>query len=401
MAEVYSIDLSRQDIADIPLNKIRNDINWLILSDNRIKSVPKEIKNLKNLTRLALNDNRIERVDKEIGSVGTLSWLDLTRNRLKDLPIEMGQLTRITGLGLSENEFEAIPECVYKLKNLRKFGFFSNRIMRISPEIKNLRNLVKVDLSNNNLEAIPEELCTLINISWLNLSNNKLKCIPPQINKLTKLEELGLGMNEIEELPDMSALKKLRILPVFKNKLKKIHPSLLELKTIEKLDFSDNFISEFPFFALKNPTLRYLNLRNNKIEHISSFEFGDDLSGINMLDLSENLLKYLPYKLFKSFKETTTIRLGSNPYEHHPSVIPSQQSLMNICFTKILNKRGKIDPWISNIFKKQISCDYCKCSFVVEALLYYDYSYLDTDCQFVLEKTLCSVRCLRMLEQQQ
>lgn len=400
MAEITTVDMSRQELEKIPFAQIRQDVNWLILSDNKIKKISKEIKAFKNLSRLALNDNRIEEISAELGDCIGVTWMDLTRNKLKKLPLELGTLTRISGLGLSENEFEEIPDCVYKLKNLRKFGFFSNKIRLISPEIKNLKNLVKLDLSNNRLEKIPEEFCSLINLSWLNLSNNKLKQLPPQINNLKKLEELGLGMNELVELPDVSNLNNLRILPVFKNKLSSIHPSLLGLRSIEKLDFSDNEILEFPYEALNNLSLKYLNLRNNRIQYISPFNISENLCNITLIDVSENRLKFLPFKFFKSFSQKTVIRLGSNPYEIRNPLFSTNQSLLQICFTKILNEKNKLDPWMNKIFKTRHICDCCKSFFVVEPCFSYNYSYLDSECRFVVEKMLCSIKCVRKCEQE-
>lgn len=396
MSEISSPDLSRRGLGEIPMARIKTDTQWLILSDNKLKKVPGDIRHLRSLSRLALNDNQIDEIEPEIGACTGITWIDLTRNRLRTLPEAMGQLTRISGLGLSENEFEAIPDCVFKFRNLRKFGFFSNKITSISPSIRNLKNLVKVDLSNNKLESLPDEFCLLTNISWLNLSNNKLQRLPLGITRLTKLEELGLGTKNLTELPDMSALTKLRILPVFKNSIRAIHPSICQLKSIEKLDFSDNLITEFPADVIYNPTLKYLNLRNNQIKRISPFIFNGSISSITMIDVSENKLKHLPYKLFKAFREITTVRLGSNAYECVPPVIPAQQSLMQICFTRILHKNHAVDPWISNIFKKQNVCDYCKASFVTDPYFFHAISYLDNDYQFVIEKMLCSARCMRM-----
>lgn len=392
------MDLSKQGLGEIPMERIRLDTHWLILSDNRLRRVTGEIQQLRKLSRLALNDNQIEEIGAEIGSCVGLTWIDLTRNRLRVLPDAMGQLVQISGLGLSENDFEEIPECVYRMRNLRKFGFFSNKITRISPSIKQLRSLVKVDLSNNRLESLPEEFCQLGNISWLNLSNNRLQTLPAGIARLTKLEELGLGTNALTELPDMSTLTRLRILPVFKNNIKRIHPSICLLRSIEKLDFSDNSIVEFPVDAIYNQSLRYLNLRNNRIAHISPFFFSGALSTISMIDISENRLRFLPFKLFKAFKESTTVRLGANPYERVRSVIPKQQSLLEICFSRILSKNCTVDPWINHLFKQHYACDFCRVSFVTDPYFIYTVSFLDNDYQFIIEKTLCSPRCMRLAD---
>lgn len=396
--EVVTTDLSKQELTEIPFRALKKDVNWLILSDNKIKKIPRDIKTLKSMTRLAINDNRIEEIGKEIGECVALTWMDLTRNRLKELPCEVSNLGKLSGLGLSENEFESIPECIYNLKNLRKFGFFSNRISVISPDIKNLKSLVKLDLSNNQIKNIPADFCQLTNLSWLNLSNNKLRTIPPEINNLRKLEELGLGVNELEYLPDMSNLNSLRIFPVFKNKLKQVHPSLLKLKGIEKLDFSDNEITEFPYLALENPSIRYLNLRNNHISEISTFEFDDCMTAINMLDISENRIKYIPFRFLKAFATNATIRMGCNPYEKLPNVTPNNQNLLHICFTKILNNKSKIDPWMDRMFNKHFNCEYCQKKFVVDPYLLYVCTSIDRENFFVGEKMLCSLKCLKSSE---
>lgn len=391
--------MSKQGLSEMPLDLVPADVNWLILSDNRLKKIPREVGCLKGLSRLALNDNQIEEIEPSIGACGQITWIDLTRNRLRSLPDEMGQLTRISGLGLSENEFETIPECVYRLRNLRKFGFFSNRVSVISPNIRFLRALVKVDLSNNRLVEIPDEFCSLVNISWLNLSNNRLKRLPANIGKLIKLEELGLGVNELTEIPDISTLDKLRILPVFRNKIKHVHPSISKLKNIEKLDLSDNLVEEFPVDIIYNPSMRYLNLRNNKICVISPYDFTGGVSSIGMVDISDNRLRSIPYKFFKAFTEATTVRLGGNCYDKRAPVLPDHQSLMKICFSKILSRKEKVEPWVSNMFRKFNTCDYCKASFVVDPCFSYVVSYLDIDSQFVIEKMCCSVRCLRLSEE--
>ncbi|KAI5150220.1 hypothetical protein ENBRE01_1363 [Enteropsectra breve] len=388
-------DLSKQDLDEIPFNKIKPHVHWLILSDNKLTKIPGELTNLKKLSRLAVNDNRVETIESGVGACTGITWMDLTRNKLRDLPDEVGRLTKISGLGLSENSFEKIPDCIYKLRNLRKFGFFSNKITFISPDISKLKNLVKVDLSNNRIESLPDSFCELTNITWLNLSNNNLKTLPKKFGELVLLEELGLGNNHLTEVPDLSNCSRLRILPLFRNKLTAVPKGLTKLKGIEKLDFSDNLIEDFPCELLYNPSLRYLNLRANRMSEICPFEFRKNvLTTVTMLDISENLFTHLPFKLFKAFPETATVRLGYNPFTKRGTYAPVQDSLMHICFTRILHQKGKTDRWIQNIFKSSYVCDECKRVFVTEPFRSYNYSYLDSNHRFVLEKMLCSCNCI-------
>ncbi|ORD99844.1 FLII [Hepatospora eriocheir] len=238
-------------------------------------------------------------------------------------------------------------------------------------------------------------MMTLTNLNWLNLSNNKIRSIPPEINNLTKLEELGLGMNEIQEIPCMNKLTQLRIFPAFKNKITKIHPSVFSLPSIEKLDFSDNQLDQFPFEALESKKLRYLNLRCNLISSIESSLLNHKLtSKILMIDISENNLKYIPFKFFKIFEQYANVRLGGNPYSLGESKKPINLSLTEICISKILKRSNSLDPWIDKMYNHRNICDFCGSGFVSEPFYLYVKSFIDPESEFVVEKSLCSNACL-------
>ncbi|WUR02844.1 leucine-rich repeat-containing protein [Vairimorpha necatrix] len=395
MSEIISTDYSKSDLTEIQYTKINVKTSWLIISDNKIRRIPDEIENLKYLTRLAANDNQIQVISPLICNLQNLTWVDFTRNKLKNLPVNFHNLNKITGLGLSENEFDEIPFNIYKMINLRKFGFFSNRIKKILPDIKYLRNLVKIDLSNNLLTSLPDEICELTYLNWLNLSNNKLLKLPSNFNNLIHLEELGLGMNKLVELPCMDKLYKLRILPIFKNNLKDIEISLRYCKSLEKLDFSDNEIDKLPDFLLDLPNLRYLNLKSNKINKIEIEKIEFIKSQINMIDLSDNKLDFVPFKFFKIFSNASTIKISDNPYNKPRDLRPLKISLLEKCYNKILNLKYQINPYINVLFKKIRVCDVCH-NFYVN-FPYYIYSPRsveeDEHFVFVVEKVCCSVIC--------
>lgn len=382
---VDTLDMSSKGLYNIPDEAYNEDLCWLILSNNKIRVIPEEIGILKKLTRLALNDNRIEKISSAIAGLQMLNWIDLTRNRLRELPMCLHTLP-ITGLGLSENEFTEIPVCVLRMTSLRKFGFFSNRIRTVSPSIANLVNLVKIDLSNNFINKLPDEFCKLKNLTWLNLSNNCLVELPRKIGDLVNLEELGLGSNKLEYLPDISKLTKLRILPVFKNKLKKVN--VTNLKNIEKLDFSDNELTEFPYEVIYLKSLRYLNLKNNKIQSIDLELYGV-VSNISLLDLSDNKMKYIPAKFFRIFSNLTTIRVSNNPY----------------AFTSFRNSEFKVIPMNMMAVNKLIAmgnyngpkylCDICNNFFVNEPNYSYSVSGVNEERVFLLRKTKCKITCKR------
>ncbi|EQB61844.1 leucine-rich repeat-containing protein [Vairimorpha apis BRL 01] len=396
MAEIVSTDFSKCNLDEIQYTEINFKTSWLIISDNKLRKIQDDIKNLKFLTRLAANDNRISDISPKICNLTNLTWVDFTRNKLKSIPKEFHNLQKVTGLGLSENEFDEIPENIFKMVNLRKFGFFSNKVKSIHRDIRLLKNLIKLDLSNNFIKILPEEICDLTYLNWLNLSNNKLEKLPNNMNKLIHLEELGLGMNKLTKLPKLDKLCKLKILPLFKNNLTEVEDSIRYCRSIEKLDFSDNKIKKLPDFLLKLGSLRYLNCKGNLIEQIDDENLEYINSKINLIDLSENLLTCVPFKFFKVFNNLTTIKLEDNPYKYKKNIMPKKISLLEKCYNKLMNINTNISPSINILFNRIRICDLCEKYFVNEPYLIYNSNSLEEEhFIFVVEKTCCSIKCYK------
>ncbi|KAI5188531.1 hypothetical protein NECID01_0144 [Nematocida sp. AWRm77] len=395
--KVFSLDIGKKGLQKIPLEVFFSPaLNWLIVSNNRIREIPAEIKHMKNLTRLALNDNWIDSVAEEMGDITNLTWVDLTRNRLQDLPDALANLKNIAGLGLSENRFEKIPKCVFGMSSLCKFGFFSNRLTSVPPEIALLQNLTKVDLSNNNIVDIPREICRLSQLIWLNLSNNKIKKLPNELGKLYLLQELGLGNNCLVRLPDLGTLKRLTILPVYRNHLEDIGEWACKLERVEKLDFSNNKLKKIPLgiFALKN--LKYLNVKNNFIEEISLKGIPCTNSLIEVIDISDNQLKSIPHRIFTSFTSLATLRAGGNPYESEKLVVPPESpSLYHLCSLRAqgLPRHAWGEKHKAHFRVGDNICDGCNRGFsYTPRILLKKQNSLDGR-RVIVKKVLCSVVC--------
>ncbi|WP_195743080.1 leucine-rich repeat domain-containing protein, partial [Leptospira interrogans] len=66
------------------------DVRVLILSEQKLTTLPKEIKQLQNLKLLDLGHNQLTALPKEIGQLRNLQELDLSFNSLTTLPKEVG-----------------------------------------------------------------------------------------------------------------------------------------------------------------------------------------------------------------------------------------------------------------------------------------------------------------------
>ncbi len=78
------IEVFEEDI--LPLS-----ISWLILTDNKIKVLPKSLGKLHRLQKCALAGNQIKTIPEEIAGCQNLELLRLSANNIEALPKTLGQ----------------------------------------------------------------------------------------------------------------------------------------------------------------------------------------------------------------------------------------------------------------------------------------------------------------------
>ena len=123
---------------NIELDKIE-DITYLSLVNKGIKTIPRSIKNLHKLTRLALGNNDIKEIPQEFGELN-LTFLDLSKNGLSELPETIGELSNLRTLHLHGNNLSDLPESIKNLKNLQTLTLYRNPISKET--IKNLKKIL-------------------------------------------------------------------------------------------------------------------------------------------------------------------------------------------------------------------------------------------------------------------
>ena len=131
----------------------------LILWNNNITFVPKQISHLKTLERLYLSNNNLQSIPKEIGQLSELKILSLHHNKLQTIPQELGQLKMLHTLCLCYNQLQSIPQ-----------------------EIDQLTLLQNLSLDHNQLQTIPQEIIFLPNLECLYLDKNLKDHISPNNN---------------------------------------------------------------------------------------------------------------------------------------------------------------------------------------------------------------------------
>jgi Leucine-rich repeat (LRR) protein len=93
-------------------------LHYFDFSNNQLTSIPREIRQLRNLTTLNLSHNQLSWVPSEIGQLRSLLALDLEHNQLTSIPSEIGQLISLLIFWGDEEMSRFVPS---ELKRKVKF----------------------------------------------------------------------------------------------------------------------------------------------------------------------------------------------------------------------------------------------------------------------------------------
>ena len=154
--------MTNEELLEIISKTAQEKQTQLELRECDITSLPPEIGNLTNLTRIYLNGNKLESLPPEIGNLTNLTRLYLRDNQIQSLPPEIGNLTNLTHIYIRGNKLESLPPQIGNLTELKGLFLSDNNISSLPPQIKNLTKLGNLDLTRNPL-AIPPDILNNVN----------------------------------------------------------------------------------------------------------------------------------------------------------------------------------------------------------------------------------------------
>lgn len=134
-----------------------------------------------------------------------LEYLHISQCRMKKIDSRIFQLKKLLHLDLRENVIEELPSTFSQLENLQELILCANKIQNLPlslcllPKWKQFLSLL--DLSNNGITLLPIQLCELDNLVTLKVDQNKLETFPPTIGRLKRLKYLSASQNQIKTLP--------------------------------------------------------------------------------------------------------------------------------------------------------------------------------------------------------
>ena len=289
--------LSQNQLTSVPkeLGQLTN-LMVLYLSRNQLTSVPKELGQLTNLMVLYLSRNQLTSVPKELGQLTNLTWLDLSQNQLTSVPKELGQLINLTWLDLSRNQLTSVPKELGQLTNLTRLECSRNQLTSVPKELGQLTNLIRLECSNNRLTSVSKELAQLNNLAELYLSNNQLISVPKELGQLTNLTELFLDQNQLTAVPkELGQLTNLTGLCLSNNQLTSVPKELGQLTNLAELFVSNNQLTAVPKELAQLTSLTGLYLAKNQLASMPK-ELAK-LNDLMELYLDQNRLTLVPKEL--------------------------------------------------------------------------------------------------------
>lgn len=161
-------------------------ITQLVLSHNKLTTVPPNIAELKNLEVLNFFNNQIEELPTQISSLQKLKHLNLGMNRLNTLPRGFGSLPALEVLDLTYNNLSenSLPGNFFYLTTLRALYLSDNDFEILPPDIGKLTKLQILSLRDNDLISLPKEIGELTQLKELHIQGNRLTVLPPELGNL-------------------------------------------------------------------------------------------------------------------------------------------------------------------------------------------------------------------------
>lgn len=206
------LDMSGKNIEQ--LNKVVEEAKEVFtcnLSTNNIAD-PTFLKELQNLRHLDLSRNKIKNINIFVADdiFTNLQYLDLSSNKLPEFPAI--KLPKLEYLDVSFNKLEKVNEAWQGHENLKVLKAVDNKFKNFSA-FKNMPKLQELYLANNSISSL-SGYEGLPSLRVLHLRRNKIEKIDEEMTELPALEYLNLRSNKI---PDLDTLMRLFQFPSLKD----------------------------------------------------------------------------------------------------------------------------------------------------------------------------------------
>eukprot|EP00752_Nemacystus_decipiens_P004155 g3802.t1 len=270
--ELQRLDLSFNDIARLPPEV--SNLSVLVslkMRKNRLTVVAPEVFSLESLSLLDLTGNVIREVPEDsLGAAIALKGLLLSGNRLSSVPSSVGNLKSLETLELSDNTIRSLPESIGRLKRLTTLTLSNNGLTRVPESLRGLSSVKLLDLSRNAIDRVPGGLSDLGAMTSLDMRENKLTELP-SLPRGDRLAQVFLGFNLLTTLDGAALLNVsagLTELHIQSNRIVRLPEEVGSLARLKTFDVSNNDLAELPAALGYLPELHRLVVDGNPLRTI-------------------------------------------------------------------------------------------------------------------------------------
>ncbi|KXF79727.1 leucine-rich repeat-containing protein kinase family protein [Enterovibrio coralii] len=143
------LDLTGNQLSSLPESFGQfHQLEIFFASDNLFTELPEVLGACQNLEMIGFKSNQIVQVP-EGALPQKLRWLILTNNRIETLPDSLGERPRLQKLALAGNRITALPETMAKLENLELVRISANQLAECPDHLLALPKLAWLAFSGN------------------------------------------------------------------------------------------------------------------------------------------------------------------------------------------------------------------------------------------------------------
>ncbi|XP_076012271.1 PH domain leucine-rich repeat-containing protein phosphatase 2 [Genypterus blacodes] len=299
--------------------------------------------------------------------------------------LNLPRFSQLKSLNLSHNRLRVFPECVCEVLTLTELNLSCNSLYTVPVQIGNLQSLQTLCLDGNHLSSLPEELGGLSQLNSLGLSFNNFSLIPAMLDRLKAVEKLAMAGNRVEtlELSSLARMSHLKVIDLRLNGLRLVKSESFEPVTqVTQLDLRDNCLTSLDLSSICNLetlhcqrnqlgmltlsgfTLRTLHASNNCLSTVSIYPVPSQLTH---MDLSQNLLEYLPDWVCDS-RKMEMLDITQNLLPELPSRLLNSLSLRKLLAGR--NRLQRVPDLLDHVPLEALDLQHNKITELPESLFY-------------------------------
>lgn len=163
------LDLSNNQLSSLPDNFGNfKKLKIAFFSENRFTELPEILSQCPNLTMIGFKSNQINYISEQ-AFPEHLQWLILTNNQIKHLPKSIGKCSRLQKVALAGNQLTDLPSEMVNCKNLELLRISANQLTQFPEWLLSLPRLSWLAFSGNPFCSIIDLKEELPSISWRNI----------------------------------------------------------------------------------------------------------------------------------------------------------------------------------------------------------------------------------------